>query len=726
MPRVGLYRGDTIRREGTTAAKFVPADFDTSALGESLQRAGRFGSEYIERDDQIQELYDIRDADALDLEHIKQTQTLSDRLREARGAGAREAATALAGELETYNRDLLTRARSERSRERLDNSITRRTVGEVERYQSYADEEFEQDFRATNDASVQASLERATDIPDEELARDELESTAFALIRQRAEFEGWEGGAGGVQAQQYRLRVSNVYHMNRARQLARDDPQAAIDYAIANRAEMTDEALNGVLDSLNSEAIEQRMTAFVDGQGEFTPPPAAEEGPAPAPRNEEPLQYEWGVNSGYGPRVAPRTSGGNRGSSNHAGVDYAAPAGAPVPVRLSGRVIFAGRRGGYGNAVEVSHGNGLTTMYAHLSRIDVRLNQQVDRGTPIGAVGATGNTSGPHLHYETRQDGRPVDPATIRTARVHPGGTRSNRPDPGANVEALVDSIRTNETLSWRERQVAEQIVRRRHGEAVQARQIQEDNADRSAASQVAELGENFTSMSQLPNSGADLSPQDRVRYSGLARQNREARENVPPSPELMLWVSYNRFANPGFYMTDQFLQEARRRGASAAMLRNIATDQGQMLGTRIPAERGRIWSIADPILQEAGIDFERLTPGQDDQQNAAERQEDARRRNALLGNLERLHDAWVAANPGAGPPPDNVIREWVSRTVLESAQGRFNILSEDDASILARMHPNDRARAERDLRSVGLPVNDRNILEMFRRRIALTRRRAP
>jgi murein DD-endopeptidase MepM/ murein hydrolase activator NlpD len=78
-----------------------------------------------------------------------------------------------------------------------------------------------------------------------------------------------------------------------------------------------------------------------------------------------------------------------------------------------GVVTFAGRQGGYGNVVEVRHGNGHSTMYAHLSRINVRNGQTVLKGDVIGAVGSTGWSTGPHLHFEFRVNGEHVDPQSI-------------------------------------------------------------------------------------------------------------------------------------------------------------------------------------------------------------------------------------------------------------------------------------------------------------------------
>lgn len=94
----------------------------------------------------------------------------------------------------------------------------------------------------------------------------------------------------------------------------------------------------------------------------------------------------------------------------HDGIDISAPTGTPIVAPARGRVVSAGRQSGYGLAVVIDHGFGVTTLYAHASRVLVRVGQTVERGEVIAQVGATGVATSPHLHYEVRVNGRSVDP----------------------------------------------------------------------------------------------------------------------------------------------------------------------------------------------------------------------------------------------------------------------------------------------------------------------------
>jgi murein DD-endopeptidase MepM/ murein hydrolase activator NlpD len=99
-------------------------------------------------------------------------------------------------------------------------------------------------------------------------------------------------------------------------------------------------------------------------------------------------------------------------SRPHEGIDVAAPYGAPVVAPAAGVVLRISRQTGYGLVLEIDHGNGIETKYAHLSRVVVRPGQRVIRGQPIAAVGNSGLSTGPHLHYEVHVNGRVVDPLT--------------------------------------------------------------------------------------------------------------------------------------------------------------------------------------------------------------------------------------------------------------------------------------------------------------------------
>lgn len=122
------------------------------------------------------------------------------------------------------------------------------------------------------------------------------------------------------------------------------------------------------------------------------------------------------------PVEAPLTSGfglrflGLRPDVHH-GVDLGVPTGTPVHAMAGGTIRFAGTMSGFGNVIWIDHINGLMSIYAHLSVIDVQAGQRVGAGDPIGASGASGSVTAPHLHFEVWRWGRPVDPIPVLGGR---------------------------------------------------------------------------------------------------------------------------------------------------------------------------------------------------------------------------------------------------------------------------------------------------------------------
>ena len=128
----------------------------------------------------------------------------------------------------------------------------------------------------------------------------------------------------------------------------------------------------------------------------------------------KPVIGEVEFTSGFGVRSDPFLGR----PAMHTGLDFRAATGDPVRATANGKVVSSGWMGGYGRMVEVDHGNGLSTRYGHLSEINVKVGDLIKIGQVIGAVGSTGRSTGPHLHYETRIDGDAVDPQKFLRAGV--------------------------------------------------------------------------------------------------------------------------------------------------------------------------------------------------------------------------------------------------------------------------------------------------------------------
>ncbi len=150
-----------------------------------------------------------------------------------------------------------------------------------------------------------------------------------------------------------------------------------------------------------AEAAERRRAAQLSGQA------VPVEAPVGAPGT-----FSWPasgpITSPFGMRADPF----GHGFKMHSGVDIGAPMGSTITAAASGHVIFAGWYGGYGNAIIIDHGGRTSSLYGHCSQVFVSQGQAVERGQAIGAVGSTGESTGPHLHFEIRENGVPVEPTS--------------------------------------------------------------------------------------------------------------------------------------------------------------------------------------------------------------------------------------------------------------------------------------------------------------------------
>lgn len=194
----------------------------------------------------------------------------------------------------------------------------------------------------------------------------------------------------------------------------------------------------GELPSGSSKAFRARM---MDWSAEAAPPAAPAAPMASQPPRPRALPR---LSSHYGYRTDP-IEGGRR---LHAGIDIPGPAGSAVYSAAAGRVSFSGWRGGYGEMIEVDHGNGMTTRYAHLARSLVRPGMAVAQGERIALMGATGRATGNHLHFEVRKGGQPLDPTGFLTGgfrQVLPAAAPLERHEPHRSAFAQAKQAEANE-----------------------------------------------------------------------------------------------------------------------------------------------------------------------------------------------------------------------------------------------------------------------------------------
>jgi murein DD-endopeptidase MepM/ murein hydrolase activator NlpD len=226
------------------------------------------------------------------------------------------------------------------------------------------------------------------------------------IATEQARLNRLEGVATTLTSEAERNVASEISHLQGAMRVAGIDANTFV--ARAGGAEgmggplipLSASVLSGVQDVNFSDSV-VRITAELDQLADVVK--AMHSVPLTVPV----MGPEFGLSSGFGARVDPFT----KRLAFHAGLDFTGPWGSTIHATAPGTVVYAGPRGPYGNCVEIDHGMGIKTRYGHLSAILVQPGTKVDKGTPIGRLGSSGRSTGPHVHYEVWYGEAARDPA---------------------------------------------------------------------------------------------------------------------------------------------------------------------------------------------------------------------------------------------------------------------------------------------------------------------------
>lgn len=349
------------------------------------------------------------------------------------------------------------------------------------------------------------------------------------------------------------------------------------------------------------------------------------------------------ITSGYGHRESFRTANGAQSSTNHDGIDIAAPEGSNVGASASGRVVYAGTKGGYGNYVEIEHADGSHSFYGHLASIGVKKGDEIASGATLGRVGSTGNSTGPHLHWGMRDaSGKSVDPRNMRSV----GGGRGV----GSNASLLdmLQAVGSDPYLAAHPeaRQVAETRVRSLYQAREEGRQQADEESTASTMRALVANGGNLTPqmLARVPDRAVASVTGFANSVASANRQRRDDNDNRHGDP--VLWAGLKgQIASGQINSVDQLLQYAPRlsnndfRGLSADIIGLQNRDQKTIDSyTTVNRTLGFIHSE----MLGAGIDW---TPDNKDPEAAAKfgRFQDQLLRQ--IGNMEQVQGKPLSAD---------------------------------------------------------------------------------
>jgi hypothetical protein len=506
-----------------TDAKLQPGDFSGNAfdaLGQGMQRLGEGGQDLakmLEHQEAIQDQAATKQLDNEATLAIRNVLWTGDGAYFTKqGSDALNAREPTQKALQKIREDMLGRVTSDRQRKMLTDQLDRRLSEEfdgIARYSLQQNIKYEQDQSVSRQAIQTDEAVRSFEDP---VKFESAYNTGLGEIRSRADIEGWSPERLKIEESDYSTGIHGAVTMG----LIDKDPTQANAYFQQHRDKI-DYKAQAKLEGLLREPLERRADMAI-ADAAMNPGEAAATEPKTRGGYSDPLRGAGKAPVRGGEYGAARDYGG------HQGDDWPAPVGTAVYSGHGAGVAKVSRSRLGGNTVTIDHGDGVVTRYMHLSAIAVQNGQRVDGDTPIGQVGVSGRSTGPHLHYEARVNGRPVDPGSLVTH-----ATRKMDPAPGdlgaalANVDA--DPRLANDPV--RRERVKSEVIRR-FGVADAVRAKQTDAARDDAWQYIDRLPENgFTSYSQLPSgirARLDQDPSAAHQFHELADATRASLTKAP------------------------------------------------------------------------------------------------------------------------------------------------------------------------------------------------------
>lgn len=538
MPRVPTYEQNTVQPARTTSARFsAPDNGGGSGLGAGLQKLGGALADRAAVQDQIHEQLDETGAKAIDNWIVPEASKVRADFLAQQGLNAGVARPSTEEALKKLRTDAIARATTPRMKRMATDVIDQRLAGWIGELDGHVVDQTRKAVDIQTVGRIDTSREEAIATTDPATRAANIATMNSEIDRRAAAM-----GLGEDWARGEKFKNESDIHTSIATNLIiGEDIDGAVKYLDENKGRIAgnDETR---LRAMLKDPLERRDTdAYVDKHMGI------------ATRDGSSFSYSDPLHGAGGTPVHGGQYNASRDYGSHHGVDKPAPLGTAVYAAAPGRVKISHSALG-GNIVTVDHGGGRVTRYMHLGKVSVKDGDEVSPDTVLGGVGMTGRSTGPHLHYEVLENGKPVDPSKA-VASVEQSPQRHD-------LSALLGAVDKDPNLTPEQRDRYKGEIERRVSRDEQLQARVEQDAERKALDKIANLGDGgFTSMDQLPaNVRGSLSSSSRLQLMGMAESNRRERARAAEAMNL-----YNAMA-AGQIGANPF--DDRQRGAAEAAVK--------------------------------------------------------------------------------------------------------------------------------------------------------------
>lgn len=529
---------NTVQPSGPVTERFRPADFASGA--ENIARGAQGLAQGISRAaedlDQIGEVYDTAAVKQADAEDLKQIAGIRAKVMSSKGFDTQVAIGEARTQIEEIKKQRLSSLHNPRQKRMYTDVFNQRSIALEESFATHSATQ----IAAANQGAAVARAEASSDAAVDAYGTGEFDGH-LATARNEAAAANAGMGPDVIGRKQAEV-TSSIYSRAISNMISDPDHADLAKIALDNHAkdilpadeEKLRKALNPILEENQVDADVGR--AFTGGG----PAPDANEAPSPnnsTPRTGTTQKPVMPADPLRGKGTITNTAAQHRARGSGNALDIGAPEGTAIHPPMSGKVVksWYDQRGGW--SILVEHPNGYVTGYAHMrSKSALHEGQEVDADTILGSVGQTGHATGPHLHYTVRQSrgGPKVDPSAALwdnrgTVKPDTPSWKEATPikyeaDENALGRALTNLHEIATRENWSPRRYDKAVARAREVAGVQnqlATQQQEDNYDAAVAS-IVDLGDNFTSVSQVKGYG-NLKPRQQMTLRNIADSNKKS-----------------------------------------------------------------------------------------------------------------------------------------------------------------------------------------------------------
>jgi lysozyme family protein len=671
MARIEVFQPGGIQPDAPTVTPFRAPDFGPG-IGPGIAELGKGIGEAAQKVDEIQDVSARIEANRLSVAYNNLATTISQRVRSALGEGAPAAADQGIADLQKGAGDILSKA-SPRARRMLETEFASRTDQYRSQWWEHGFEQNKQAFdtssQAANDKDLEAALEQSSD-KDAQPYLDSIKSRNS----QRSRFFGlgkeWEDGEN-------RKAVSS-YYKSRALTIGVNSATDAVNYAMQHREEMSDSDFSAIVRTYRDEALDERAEVEVLGYGRDDAPTVTHDDGTTHKGADPGLVFKGLIipNEGSALKIDnnghPVKLGINQGANPDVDVSRLTPA--------SAQKLFVDRYWKPVGADKMAPAMAVvaadTAYVAGVNKAKALVRQS---GGDVQKLIELRNDFLAGLHASNPAK---YPDYTKRNERVEQyaaslGGdgtpfSFSGRITDKTSMSAVEDEIMARKDLPLALKTRMLRVARERRELLRADKRADEEDARDSLITATTNLGDNFTSVKQLPQDALSrASPETIHSLTDLAKNNRDRKNDEALRP----YVMETEITNPAKFASKEFLTELMRKGASHSLISDVQTQQMDIAKKQLNARpdvigSGQLWTLAKPAFEASGLDFDHdSTKGLSRDAIAKQRQARASQKQQALAFLHDQATEWATAHPGE-KPTEQIMKGWIGTALMRTKAG--------------------------------------------------------